>query len=101
PNTNWRDDARVLLAQLPGAVALAQATAAQADATLVAGAASMQSPVAIAPRAPDGIFYTPLPSTNLQGLAAITGTPLPAQGIGGSSLYYIDPLDGSSNDDDP
>ena len=103
PNTNWRDDARVLLAQLPGAVALATATAAQADAMLVAGAANVgvTTPVAIARRAPDGdIVYTPAPSLIAPGIAPVAIAP-PAQGMLGPSIYIDDAMGGSENDDDP
>jgi len=104
PSTNWRDDARVLLAQLPGAVALTQATAAQADAAMVAGAAQVgtTAPVAIARRAPGGdIVYTPAPSLALPGIASVAMTP-PAQGMLGPSIYIDDSaLGGSENDDDP
>ena len=103
PSTNWRDDARVLLAQLPGAVALAQATAAQADAALVTGAANMgvTAPVAIARRAPDGdIVYTPAPSLTGPGVAPVA-IARPAQGMLGPSIYIDDALGSSENDDDP
>ena len=104
PSTNWRDDARVLLAQLPGAVALTQATAAQADAALVAGAAAItNTPVAITRRAPDAdLVYTPAPSLTGPGIAPVAIS-RHAQGMLGPSIYIDDTLGagGSENDDDP
>ena len=103
PSTNWRDDARVLLAQLPGS-ANAAAVAAQADAEL-AGAvrlATPAAPVAIAGRADESIIYSAAPIAGVPGVATTVGaTPLPAQGIGGQNYYYVDSLGGSDNDNDP
>jgi HEAT repeat protein len=102
PSTNWRNDARVLLAQLPGAVSVANAAVvAQADAELVA-TRRPGTPIAISRRADDSLVYTPAPIA-LPSLAATTvaTAPLPAQSIGGPGVYYVDSLGESENDDDP
>ncbi len=102
PSTNWRDDARVLLAQLPGAVTVAPAAviAAQADQVLI-DPSRLASPVAVARRAPDAdIYYTPAP-TAISGAAAVGVSALPAQSIRAPGVYYVDGLGGSDNDDDP
>ncbi|HEX6044686.1 MAG TPA: HEAT repeat domain-containing protein [Pyrinomonadaceae bacterium] len=108
PSTNWRDDARVLLAQLPGSVnaaVAAQAVAAQADAELVGTTrlATPVAPVAIARPVDDSIIYSAAPIATVPGVASNIGiTPMPAQGIGVPGLYYVDSIGGGSdNDDDP
>jgi HEAT repeat protein len=107
PATNWRDDARVLLAQLPGAVDVTTAAlvAAQADDALAV--TSVATPVAIPRRPPQsGIGgYTPAPDLPLPGQAALVSVaPQPAlgmQGVGGPGVWYLDSLDRPGNDDDP
>lgn len=102
PATNWRDDARVLLAQLPGAVSVANAAvvASAADAELVA-TRRPSTPVAISRRVDDSMIYTPAP-TALTGVAStVAAAPLPGQAIGAQSVYYVDSLGESDNDDDP
>ncbi len=107
PSTNWRDDARLLLAQLPGGVtttasAEALVAAAQADETMMIDPARRVSPVAIARRPPEGGFgYTLAPDLMVPGQAAVGVPPLPAQGIAPPALWYLDSLGGSENDDDP
>ncbi|HEU4714163.1 MAG TPA: HEAT repeat domain-containing protein [Pyrinomonadaceae bacterium] len=99
-DSTWRDDARMLLAQVPGALlAAARADQAVAVERLAAGVATT-SPVAIA-RAPDGIVtYTPAPSIN--GVATTAIAPLAAQSlIDPTSVYVLDELDRSVNSDDP
>ncbi|HEU4766486.1 MAG TPA: HEAT repeat domain-containing protein [Pyrinomonadaceae bacterium] len=96
----WRDDARTLLAQVPGAlIVTAQADQARAAERLAAGVAAT-SPVAIA-RAPDGVVtYTPAPSVN--GMATTAVTALPAQSIAGATtVYSLDEFGRSGDDDDP
>lgn len=109
-DSTWRDDARMLLAQVPGAlVTAAQVDQAMAVERLAAGVAAT-SPVAIA-RAQDGIVtYTPAPSMNgiattgvaTTGVATTAMSPLPAQSIiGGPGVYVLDELDRAGNSDDP
>ena len=99
PSTTWRDDARVLLAQLPltnrgAAVALAQHNAELASVMAVTPAAIARPPL----EAP--LIYTPAPSA-VPGVATVGIAPLPAQGIAAPGVYYADSLDRSENDDDP
>ncbi len=91
PNSTWRDDARTLMAQVPGAVVVA----AEAD-EAIAQARAM-SPVAIT-RPPDGgIIYAPA----VTGIATTSITPAPAQGIGATTVYRLDDFGSSENDNDP
>ena len=99
-DSTWRDDARMLLAQVPGVLmSAARADQAMAVERLAAGVATT-SPVAIA-RAPDGVItYAPAPSVS--GVGTTTLSPLPAQSvIGGTNVYVVDELDRSVNSDDP
>jgi len=98
--STWRDDARTLLAQVPGAlIVAAQADQAVAIERLAAGVATT-SPVAIA-RPPHGVItYAPAPSVS--GVASTGLTPLPAQSVlGGTTIYTLDEFGRSENDDDP
>jgi hypothetical protein len=99
PSTNWRDDARILLAQLPGSINAA-AEAAQVDEVL-AIAARAATPVTIT-RPPMGepLIYQPAP-TAVPGVATVGVAPLPAPGIAGPEVLYLDSLGRSENDDDP
>jgi tetratricopeptide (TPR) repeat protein len=91
PNSTWKDDARTLLAQAPGAVIVA----AQVD-EMIARSQAL-SPVAIT-RPPDGsIVYAP----SVAGIATTNVTPLPAQAFGTTTIYPADSADSSENDDDP
>ena len=103
PATTWRDDARILLAQLPGALnaANAEVVAAQADEALRTTRRPARPPVAIAePPLGQTSIYTPAPGV-LPGVATVGVAPVPAQGLQGPAVSYIDPLDSSENDDDP
>lgn len=92
PNSTWRDDARTLLVQAPGAVIVA----AQVDEALAQTRAV--SPVAIARPADGSIVYAP----SIAGVATTNITPLPAQGIGtATTVYTLDEFGRSENDDDP
>ena len=90
PTSSWRDDARVLLAQVPGTYVLP----ARAYATTVQGA------VAPTPPADTTIVYAPGDSL------APVAVAIPGQGFGyGSSIagsaWAIDDFGGPTSDDDP
>ena len=99
-NSTWLDDARVLLAQLPGAITPVPAISAMQIDEAVAAAKAI-APIATTPVAPGVSIYTPgAPATS------IATTPLPAQIAGTSAL--LAELDSaaaayslSDNDDDP
>lgn len=86
PNSAWRDDARTLLAQAPGAVVVA----AQADEVMARARAV--SPVAIARSGDGSIVYAP----GINGVA----TTVPAQ-VGATTIYSLGEFERSENDDDP
>lgn len=100
PNSNWRDDARVLLAQVPGTYAAA------AD-ELVAALRADGTQITVAPVAPltpgqATIIYgdaTPVPAAPV---AVATGPGGVSIGVGGgaTSIYRLDEF-GTANDDDP
>ena len=101
--SSWLDDARLLYAQIPGALVspAAPVTAVQLD-EMIATAKAI-APAAITPAPPGVTIYTPSAP-----LTTIASTPLPAQIAGTSAL--IAELDAaaavagfpdSSNDDDP
>lgn len=103
PASSWRDDARVLLAQVPGAYVIAndQMVTAVRRAGQATDVTSAVAPVAIAPGEP-AIVYS-------QGVQGVQGAPIaiaaPAQGIGfgvggGANVWSVDEF-GTSNDDDP
>ncbi|HSH00243.1 MAG TPA: HEAT repeat domain-containing protein, partial [candidate division Zixibacteria bacterium] len=95
PNSNWRDDARVLLAQIPGAYAVsydevlrevrarnAAVAVAPADATIVYSQSSPGTPMAVvAPRA-EG-----------QGVGVSVGS--------APTIWRVDEFGGQTSDDDP
>jgi hypothetical protein len=90
PTSSWRDDARVLLAQVPGTYVLP----ARAYATTVQGA------VAATPPAETTIVYAPADSL------APVAVAVPGQGFGygssiGGSAWAIDDFGGPTSDDDP
>lgn len=86
PNSAWRDDARTLLAQAPGAVVVA----AQVDEVMARARAV--SPVAIARSGDGSVVYAP----GINGVA----TTVPAQ-IGATTIYSLGEFERSENDDDP
>lgn len=98
PSTTWRDDARMLLAQLPlttrAAVAMTQENAELAR-VMAATPAAIARPPFEAP-----LIYSPAPS-GVPGVATVGITPLPAQAVAAPGMYYADSLDRSENDDDP
>lgn len=97
PQSNWRDDARVLLAQVPGTYVAA------AD-DLVAALRADGTQITVAPVAP----LTPGQTTIVYGdvtpaapVAIATGRGVGVSVAGGAtSIYRLDEF-GSSNDDDP
>ena len=86
PNTSWREDARVLLAQVPGV-----AQAAYGDLTTAVSGASVLARTTV-----DGsLVYAPV--------APMLITPFPAQGIGTASApaWSLEGSNNSASDDDP
>lgn len=88
PNSNWRDDARVLLAQVPGnyGVSYVDVTPAIA-ASGVATVTPVESSILYAPAAP---------------IAPVTVTRVPGQPIGTTTVWGVDGgFNNSADDDDP
>ena len=89
PNSNWKDDARLLLAQMPATTATYEALVSDLT-TRVMTIPPVQGAVAYAPAAP----VTPL--------TPVAVAPVPAQGLQGEPMVIgFDSLNGSSDDDDP
>ena len=88
PNTSWREDARVLLAQVPGVYAIAAAD--------LASTVGMAIPVTPLPSIEGQILYAPGSLGSPVGV-----TPRPGQNMGGVSVYSLDGFGSSENDDDP
>ena len=87
PNTNWKDDARVLLAQVPGASA-----AAYADLVSTVRAVTV-------PQIDQSIIYTPKVAVPVRKLAA--GAPIAqVEGIATPEVIGFGPIDNASADDD-
>ena len=86
PTSSWRDDARVLLAQVPGAYTVAYAP----SAAIVQG----QAATATTPPAEPTIIYAPAAPLGPVTIAA------PGQSIGGGSIW-IDDSGEPGSDDDP
>lgn len=91
PTSSWRDDARVLLAQVPGTYVLPARTL---NATTVQGA------IAATPSADTTIVYAPADSL------APVAVAVPGQGIGygqgiGGSAWAVDDFGGPTSDNDP
>ena len=95
-NSTWLDDARLLVAQIPGTViATSQIEAIAADEVIAP--MTPLAPVAMARPAPDVMVYTPaVPGAP----TAIAATPLPAQLLGSSNLAW-ESFGGSDDNDDP
>lgn len=92
PTSSWRDDARVLLAQVPGAYRLAYAPVARViqGQAAIATTAPAEPTIVYAPAEP-GELLTPVAVTAGQGL-----------GIGiGNGPWTLDDLGGPTSDDDP
>jgi HEAT repeats/Outer membrane lipoprotein len=91
PNTTWKDDARVLLAQVPGAYAIGYADQVSS---------LRATPAITAVPAVDGsIIYAPAAP-----MAQVAVTPAFGQGIGvggEATIYRLDDLDRPAADDDP
>lgn len=95
PSTNWRDDARLLLAQLPGSVSVAP-MAVQVDETLANARAA--SPVAVTQPFEGTIVYAP----QSPDLVTSGTVPLPTRNVFAMpGVWRADALGGSENDDDP
>ncbi len=89
PDTSWKDDARVLLVQAPGAYAISSADFASAvRATTAASVAAAQ----------ESLTYT-----GFAPISPMAITPATAQGIGTPTVWRADEfgVSSSENDDDP
>ena len=94
-NSTWLDDARLLMAQIPGAISTPSALSAQDELIAAARAAA---PVSISRLADETVVYAPgAPLTTIG-----TTMPVPAQ-LAGTAAYVlgVDGLSSSENDDDP
>jgi HEAT repeat protein/outer membrane lipoprotein YfiO len=94
PTSSWRDDARVLLAQVPGGYRLAYAPAArviQGQAATVTTAPA-EPTIVYAPAEP-GELLTPVAITSGEGIGIGLG--------GGRGPWILDDLGGPTSDDDP
>jgi HEAT repeat protein/outer membrane lipoprotein YfiO len=87
PESNWKDDARMLLAQVPGGSA-----AAYADLVSTVRAQTVVAPVIEQP-----LVYTP--AITLPPIS-VTAAPLPAQGVVTPGVIGFGPADNASADDD-
>src|SRR5256885_12573064 len=89
PTTSWRDDARVLLAQMPGTYTIASADLASAVIGTT-GAITL-------PPAENAYVYT-----QSAPLAPLAVTPMPAQGVATAPYVWgVDSSNSSADDDDP
>ena len=88
PASSWRDDARLLLAQVPGAYTVKYAPS----------VTNVQGTTVVSSQGEPMVVYRPG-----EPLTPVAITPLPGQGIGVgiSSSPWIDDSDDSSSDDDP
>ena len=93
PTSTWRNDARVLLAQLPGSYAVAYAPAVRlAEAQAELAATAQDEPT---------IVYAPAAKTlTAAAIAAGQGQGY-GYGVGGSSVWNSDDFGGPTSDDDP
>ena len=94
PASNWRDDARVLLAQVPGSYAAAVVAYEDLISTVKAGQGIQGVPI---PPVENSIVYAPAPMaqvavTPLDAAPVIAATPVWSAGAG---------FNGSADDDDP
>jgi tetratricopeptide (TPR) repeat protein len=92
PNTTWKDDARMLLAQVPGAYAIGYADLASTlratPAPAITTIPAIEGSVVYAAEGPG----TPMAIAPM----AIQGT-----GVGGPTIWRLEDLDRSAGDDDP
>lgn len=88
PNSSWRDDARVLLAQVPGGYAAASADL----------AASIIGTTGAITLAPGESTYVYTPSA---ALAPVAVTQLPGQAIATTPYVWAEGSNNSADDDDP
>src|SRR5690242_19464386 len=102
PTSSWREDARVLLAQVPGTYVLP----ARAYATTVQAApvTTVQGAVATTPPAEPMIVYSPEAVIDPMAIAAGQGSGVGfgvGNGVGGGSAWVIDDSGEPGSDDDP
>lgn len=90
PSSAWRDDARTLLAQVPGAFA-AVAAADQA----IAAERLLSTVAPVARPSEFGILYAP----GVTSTAPLAITPMPSQGV--ATAWNVDELARSEDDNDP
>src|SRR5215203_3023978 len=100
PNTSWKEDARVLLAQAPGGYAMASGDLASAlRTTNVVTVPAIQGPTVVyTPGQVSPVAIAPLPA---QGIGVGTGG---GTGVGATTVWGFDEFSsfgGSENDDDP
>jgi tetratricopeptide (TPR) repeat protein len=88
PTTSWKDDARVLLAQVPGDTAMAYEDLVS---TLKARAVALP---------PGEIIYAPAAAVPIATVSSAGLTPMPAQGVP-TLAWRVDESDSDAADDDP
>ena len=93
PESNWRDDARVLLAQVPGAYAVAYEDLLS---TVRASAAT------VPPIEPSIVYAAAAPIAEVAVTSPIAVTPVPGQILGMARVWSADEdFNNSADDDDP
>ncbi|HEY2961539.1 MAG TPA: HEAT repeat domain-containing protein [Pyrinomonadaceae bacterium] len=93
PDSSWRDDARVLLAQVPGAYSVVYEPY-----VTVKGTTVVATPAPAIVYAPSESATTPIAVTRLP---AGQGIGVGVSGSGATTVYRVDEFDTSGNDDDP
>ena len=108
PNSSWRDDARILLAQMPGAYVPGVYSGTYAQIVTAAPAAIAPPPAQQGPQSPVIVYGEATPAAPVATIAAPGSlTPMPAQGIGfgvgggATTIWRADELDIAGADDDP
>ena len=93
PATSWKDDARVLLAQVPGTYAIAAQDLADA----------LERQAVITPAAPAQATVVYAGTAQEAPLAPVGVTPVPIQGVNGTAVYTLGEIRDLSdtNDNDP
>lgn len=89
PSTSWRDDARVLLAQVTGDSAMSYQDLVT---TLKARAVTLP---------PGQVIYAPSAAAPIATVSSMDVTPLPAQGVAPTVAWRVDDSDSGAADDDP